>query len=158
MKVKKIATTLILAISLPVIADITLSGKAIAGLPFPDGQFGDYNPQLSVYDSQNRPKTTIFSLLVEKNTYYLHTRNLKTNQTFCVGGATVTGTPQRPVFTWSSRGSKYQIAWQPKENDTIRLIVTNPAGKVVTSQLLKRMPGEFAEPEEFKCAGKIIRS
>jgi hypothetical protein len=158
MKIKAIATTLVLTFFVPVITDITFSNKAIAGLPFPDGQFGDYNPQLSVYDSRNAPRTTIFSLLVEKNTYYLHARNFKTNQTFCLAGATVSGTSQRPVFTWNSRGTKYQVAWQPQDNETIRLIVTNPSGKVATNQILKRQPGEFAEPQEFKCAGKIIRS
>lgn len=131
------------------IFNIILHSPAIASLPFPEGQF---------FDNQNQRPTWHLTLLKRNNTYYFHNLDLKTNQKFCLVRAVVSGTKNRPVFSWRDGTKTYRVAWQPSEPDVIRLQITNSSGKLMMNQLLNRQPGEFAEPEELRCAGKIIRT
>ncbi len=142
MKIQPVNIALILSLVLPVASNIALQKPAFASLPFPEGEFFDY---------QNTDKTWHITLWKQQNTYYYKSLNLKNKQRLCLVGGVGSGNQKRSVFTWRNRGYKYQVAWQPVEANLIRLIVLNPANKVVFNQILKREPGEFEDPNATKC-------
>jgi hypothetical protein len=142
MQIKGIAISLVLGLSLPIVADVAIDSQALANLPFPEGEF---------FDVQGQPRNWHLTLWQAKGQYYYKNLNLKTGKKLCLFGARVSGNKARPVFTWTNSKYKYQVAWQTVQPELVRLQVINPAGQVILNELLVREPGEFEDPNATKC-------
>jgi hypothetical protein len=64
--------------------------------------------------------------------------NLATNKSLSLKRVKVSGSADRRVYTWSNSGTLYNVIWQPKDPDYVRLQVIQPGGKLVVDQLLAR--------------------
>lgn len=124
MNLKAIALTTILGLSAPAIADVTLNTSALAQTKAPLGMFQD--SEWSVTISYN------------SNTLNYYARNLRTDGSLSLRGATVGGNSQRRIYTWNNGDHRYQVTWQPSDPDFIRLQVTDPKARVVLNRLLSR--------------------
>jgi hypothetical protein len=128
MQIKAIALSLVLGLSLPIVADVCVPSQAVANLAFPEGKF---------FDAQGK--------------YYYKNLNLKTGKQICLIGAKASGTQARPVFTWTNAKYKYRVSWQIVQRELIRLEVIDPSGKVILNQLFVSEPGKFENPNTTKC-------
>ncbi|MGK7878219.1 MAG: hypothetical protein AB4426_34405 [Xenococcaceae cyanobacterium] len=124
MNIKAISLAAILGLSVPTITDIAINTQAVAQLPFPSGDFRD--------------NTWSVSLWYTNNAYYYKGENLRTGDSLSLAGAQVSGNRQRPVYTWRNDAYRYQVAWQPKDSNVIRLQVFNPNGRLILNRLLYR--------------------
>jgi hypothetical protein len=142
MQIKGIAVSLILGLSLPIVADVAIQTQAVANLAFPEGEF---------FDVQGQPRNWNLTLWQAKGQYYYKSLNLKTGKKLCLIGAKVSGNKDRPVFTWNNGKYKYRVAWQIVQPELVRLQVINPSGQIILNELLVRQPGEFENPNATKC-------
>lgn len=124
MNIKAIALAAILGLSAPALADVTLNTSALAQARAPLGMFQD--SEWSVTIRYNR------------NTLNYYARNLRTDNSLSLRGATVGGNNQRRIYTWNNGDHRYQVTWQPSDPDIIRLQVFDPRGRVALNRLLSR--------------------
>ena len=71
------------------------------------------------------------------HTYY--GENRRTGDSVYLSGASVTGSGGRRVYTWNNAGTRYQIAWQPSDPNTVRLRVIGSNGRELLNRLLYRV-------------------
>ena len=142
MQVQEIAISLVLGLSLPIVADVSVQSQAVANLAFPEGEF---------FDVQGQPRNWHLTLWQAKGQYYYKNLNLKTGKKLCLIGAKASGTQARPVFTWTNAKYKYRVSWQIVQPELVRLEVIDPSGKAILNQFLVREPGEFEDPNARKC-------
>ncbi len=142
MQVEGIAISLVLGLSLPIVADVSIQSQAVANLAFPEGEF---------FDVYGQPRNWHLTLWQVKGQYYYKNLNLKTGKKLCLIGGKASGTTARPVFTWTNAKYKYRVSWQTVEPELVRLEVIDPLGKVILNQFLVREPGEFEDPNATKC-------
>jgi hypothetical protein len=142
MQVKGIAISLVLGLSLPIVADVSVQNQAVAKLAFPEGEF---------FDVQGQPRIWNLTLWQAKGQYYYKNLNLKTGKKLCLMGGKASGTKDRPMFTWTNAKHKYRVSWQTVQPELVRLEVINPSSQVILNELLVRQPGEFEDPNATKC-------
>lgn len=70
------------------------------------------------------------------NTYHYTGRQGKSS--IELAGATVLRDGARKVYTWNNSGTRYQVIWQARDPDYIRVRVTAPNGKEILNRLLSR--------------------
>lgn len=121
------ATTLavILGLSVPAIAEISLNTPAIANPEFPSGSYGDGTWEINLW--------------FENNAYHYYGHNVRTGDSLSLSGAQVSGNSKRRVYTWRNGDHRYQVSWQPSDPDYIRLQVFAPNGRQVLNRMLSRI-------------------
>jgi hypothetical protein len=124
MNLKAVTLATILGLSAPAIADVTFNTSALAQARAPLGMFQD--SEWSITIRYNR------------NTLNYYARNLRTDRSLSLRGATVGGNSQRRIYTWINGDHRYQVIWQPSDPDFMRLQVIDPGGTVVLNRLLSR--------------------
>jgi hypothetical protein len=67
--------------------------------------------------------------------------DLTTGKSISLKRVKIAGSNSRKIYTWSNAGTNYQVIWQPKDPDFVRLQVINPNGSMLTNRLLSREHG-----------------
>jgi hypothetical protein len=127
MNIKAFALAAILGISVPAVADITISNPAMAnsGFNYPDGVFSDGTWEVTLRSGDNG--------------YSYTGTNLQSGKSLYISSAPKTsGNRRRQVYTWRKGDYRYQIAYQPNDPNYIRLLVIAPNGGVVLNRLLSQ--------------------
>jgi hypothetical protein len=128
MNPKAIALALILGLSTPVIADITLGTQTFAQVSAPVGMFSDGTWMVTINSYQN--------------VLNYEGKNMRTGDTLRLRGAKVGGTSERRIYTWSNGDYDYQVAWQPSDPGVIRLQVFDGGGRETINSLLYLRKGD----------------
>jgi hypothetical protein len=118
------AALLIFGLATPVLVQAISPTIAVAKVVSPDGSFGDQEWNISVFQ--------------ENNTYKYSGYNNRTKKSIQLSGATVLRDGQRKIYTWNNGGTRYQVIWQSKDPDYVRVRVTTPNGTEVLNRLLSR--------------------
>ncbi|MDY7013028.1 MAG: hypothetical protein SVX43_05405 [Cyanobacteriota bacterium] len=124
MNLKAIALAALLGVSGPAIADLTRNLPAAA----------QFNAPLATFDDGEWSVTIDYY----NNAYTYFGRNMRTGSTLTLRGASVTGTPQRRLYTWRNGDYTYQVAWRPNDPRFVRLQVFDPRGQEVLNRLLRQ--------------------
>jgi hypothetical protein len=127
MKLFNLATALILGFGVPLLAQGLAPSTAVAvtANPRPEGGFNDREWQVT--------------LVRQNNSYRYQGYNYKSNKSIELSGAKVSGTAQRRIYTWNNEGTKYQVVWQSKDPNYLRVQVIGNNGKTILNRLLQRM-------------------
>jgi hypothetical protein len=75
------------------------------------------------------------------NTYSYSGRNTS-GSSISLSGATVRRDGDKRIYTWNNGGTRYQVVWQSKDPDFIRVRVTTPQGREVLNRLMRRAEGD----------------
>ncbi len=126
MKLFNLASALILGCGVPLLTQALAPSTAVAvsANARPEGGFGDGEWQVT--------------LTRQNNSYRYQGYNYKNQTSIELAGAKVAGTSQRRIYTWNNEGTKYQVVWQSKDPNYLRLKVMNNSGKIVLNRLLQR--------------------
>jgi uncharacterized protein (DUF58 family) len=122
------AALLIFGLATPLLTQALAPMVAVARANSPDGAFGDREWTISVY--------------YQNNAYTYSGYNYRTDKSINLSGATVSGDNNRRIYTWNNSGTRYQVTWQRRDPDFIRVRVMTPSGKEVLNRLLARQSGE----------------
>lgn len=122
MNLKAIALATLLGLSAPAIADLTLNTPVVAQSSAPIGTFEDseWSVTIDYY----------------KNALSYYGINLRTGDSLSLRGARVSGNPQRWIYTWTNGDVRYQVAWQPRDPEVIRVQVFNRTGREILNRIL----------------------
>lgn len=74
----------------------------------------------------------------DRNTYRYRAGRVGGETEIDLAGAVVGGTRDRRTYTWNNGGTRYQVTWQKKDPDFIRVRVLSPRGKEIFNRLLRR--------------------
>lgn len=126
MKIFNLTAALILGCCVPLLTQALAPSLAVAvtANARPEGSFGDGEWQVT--------------LLRQNNSYRYYGYNYKHKASIELGGARVSGTAQRRIYTWNNEGTKYQVVWQSKDPNYLRVKVISNSGKTVLNRLLQR--------------------
>jgi hypothetical protein len=122
------AALLIFGVATPLLTQAITPMAAVARANNPDGAFGDREWTISVY--------------YQNNTYTYNGYNLQTDKSISLSGATVSGDSNRKIYTWNNGGTRYQVTWQRRDPNFIRVRVITPSGKEVLNRLFARRSEE----------------
>ncbi len=122
MKFQAMVLATILGLATPAIADTALSTHAVAQANSPVGMYGD--GEWSVTIGYNN------------NAFSYYGENLRTGDSINLRGARVSGNSQRRIYTWTNGDVRYQVAWQPRDPEVIRVQVFNGRGREILNRLL----------------------
>jgi hypothetical protein len=127
MKLFNLATALILGCGVPLLTQALAPSTAVAvtASARPEGGFNDREWQVT--------------LVRQNNSYRYQGYNYKSNKSIDLAGAKVSGTAQRRIYTWNNEGTKYQVVWQSKDPNYLRVKVIGNNGKTILNRLLQRM-------------------
>jgi hypothetical protein len=128
MKLLNLAGAIIFGLATPLLTQTIVPTVAVAASNRPEGTFGDAEWQL-VLSRQN-------------NSYHYRGVNIETGTSIELAGAKVSGTSQRRIYTWNNEGTKYQVLWQSKDPDFVRVKVVSSRGRTLLNRLLRRIEGE----------------
>lgn len=124
MNIKAIILATMVGFATPIVVEGVANLRVLANPSFPSGNFGD--------------DLWLITLSYENNVRRYYGQNLKTGDTIDLSGSNVSENNQRWVYTWLNDKYRYQVAWQPKEPDVIRLQILSPSGKIILNRLLQR--------------------
>jgi hypothetical protein len=127
MKLLNLAGAIIFGLATPLLTQSILPTVAVAGSNRPEGSFKDADWHV-ILSRQN-------------NSYHYQGISLETGTSIELAGAKVSGTPQRRVYTWNNEGTKYQVVWQSKDPDFVRVKVVSSRGRTILNRLLTRGEG-----------------
>jgi hypothetical protein len=130
MRLLNLAGALILGLGAPLLTQALAPVVAVAGANRPEGSFTDGEWRVN--------------LIRENNSYRYQGINLETGTSIDLAGAKASGTSQRRIYTWNNEGTKYQIVWQSKDPNYLRVKVIGNSGKTILNRLLSRSYGEGA--------------
>lgn len=122
------AALLMFGLATPLLTQAIAPMVAVASTNNPDGAFGDREWRISVY--------------YRDNTYTYSGYNYRTDKSISLSGATVSGDRNRRIYTWNNSGTRYQVTWQRRDPDFIRVRVITPSGKEVLNRLFPRQSEE----------------
>jgi hypothetical protein len=128
MKLLNLAGAIILGLATPLLTQTITPTVAVAAANRPEGTFGDAEWQLS--------------LSRQNNSYHYRGVNIATKTSIELAGAKVSGSSQRRIYTWDNEGTKYQVVWQAKDPDFVRVKVVSSRGKTILNRLLRRVQEE----------------
>jgi hypothetical protein len=100
---------------------------------------------MAVLASANNPDGTFvdkeWTILVYRqgDTYRYRGYNNRTEKSIELSGAMIAGDRQRRVYTWNNQGTRYQVTWQRRDPNYIRVQVITSNGKEVLNRLLPRV-------------------
>jgi hypothetical protein len=77
------------------------------------------------------------SVFLEEGAYKYRGTNNHTSKSIELTRVKIAGTNQRQVYTWQKGSTKYQVVWQPKDPDFVRLQVSEN-GRMLVNRLLQR--------------------
>jgi hypothetical protein len=83
----------------------------------------------------------IVDVSYNNNTYSYSGRNTS-GSSISLSGATVRRDGEKRIYTWNNGGTRYQVVWQSKDPDFIRVRVTTPQGREVLNRLMRRAEGD----------------
>jgi hypothetical protein len=87
-----------------------------------EGCYKDREWQIAVYYRQD--------------TYHYQGKQIGSNRSIHLAGATVSRDGDRSIYTWNNSGTRYRVVWRNQDPDFIRVRVTTPRGKEVLNRLL----------------------
>ncbi|WP_310489573.1 hypothetical protein [Chamaesiphon sp. VAR_69_metabat_338] len=96
--------------------------KAIAAENDVTGCYRDSQWQITVYR--------------QNGSYYYYGKQNETQAELRLANARITTDGVRRIYTWSNRGTRYQVVWQRRDPDFIRVRVVNPAGQEMLNRLI----------------------
>lgn len=123
-KLHTTAVLLLFGLATPLVTQAVIPMVAVAKANSPDGSFVDREWTISIY--------------YQNNTYQYSGYNHQTEKSISLAGATVSGDSNRKIYTWNNGGTRYQVTWQRRDPDFIRVRVITPNGKEVLNRLLPR--------------------
>jgi uncharacterized protein (DUF58 family) len=118
------AALLMFGLATPLLTQAITPMAVVARENNPDGAFVDRDWTVSV--------------LYQNNTYQYNGYNHQTQKSIQLSGATVSGDNIRKIYTWNNGGTRYQVTWQRRDPNFIRVRVLTPNGKEVLNRLLPR--------------------
>jgi hypothetical protein len=124
MKLLNLAGAIIFGLATPLLAQSIAPTVAVASSNRPEGSFKDAQWEVS--------------LSRQNNSYHYRGVSLETGTSIELAGAKVSGTPQRRIYTWNNEGTKYQVVWQSKDPDYVRVKVVSSRGRTILNRLLRR--------------------
>jgi hypothetical protein len=74
----------------------------------------------------------------DRNTYRYQAGRIGDKTEIDLAGAVVGGTRDRRTYTWNNGGTRYQVTWQKKDPDFIRVRVLSNRDKEIFNRLLRR--------------------
>ena len=83
------------------------------------------------------------SISYDRNTYRYRANSVGDDTGIDLAGAVVGGTSDRRTYTWNNGGTRYQVVWQKKDPDFIRVRIFSPSNKEIFNRLLKRQQDEY---------------
>jgi hypothetical protein len=119
-----IAALFIFGFATPLLTQAIMPMVAVAKESSPNGSFVDSSWTVSVF--------------YRNNTYQYTGYDHRTQKSINLSGATISGDSQRKIYTWNNSGTRYQVTWQRRDPDYIRIQVITPSGKEVLNRLLPR--------------------
>jgi hypothetical protein len=119
MNLKAIVLATIIGLSGPAIADIALNTHAVA--------------QNAATFTDDEWRVTIG---YDGNDFSYYGENRITGDSIRLRGATVSGNSQRRILNWTNGDFLYQVAFQPRDPQVIRLQVFDGSGRAVLNRLL----------------------
>jgi hypothetical protein len=119
------AALLLFGLGTPLLTQAIAPMAAVARESSPNGAFFD--------------RDWTISILYQNNTYQYNGYNHQTQKSISLSGATVSGDNIRKIYTWNNGGTRYQVTWQRRDPDFIRVRVITPNGKEVLNRLLPRV-------------------
>jgi hypothetical protein len=130
MKLFNLGAALILGCGVPLLTQALAPSMAVAvtANARPEGTFGDGGEWY-------------VTLVRQDNSYRYIGQNHKNDSSIELAGAKVSGTDRRRIYTWNNKGTKYQVVWQSKDPDYIRVKVISNSGKTVLNRLFSRIEG-----------------
>jgi hypothetical protein len=130
MKLFNLGAALILGCGVPLLTQALAPSMAVAvaaNAP-PEGNFGDEEWEVT--------------LVRQNNSYrYIGKKHENESSRIELAGAKVSGTDRRRIYTWNNKGTKYQVVWQSKDPNYIRVKVISNSGKTALNRLLTRVEG-----------------
>lgn len=72
------------------------------------------------------------------NAYHYYGYNNRTGDSLSLTGAEVKGDSNRKVYIWRNGKYRYEVSWQPKDHNFVRLQVFDPANKLILNRLLSK--------------------
>lgn len=115
---------LIFGLATPLVATAMTPMVAVAKTSSLSGTFGDRQWTISIYR--------------QNNVYRYQGYNIQTKKSIDLSGAILSGDQHRKMYTWNNQGTKYQVTWQTKDPDYIRIRVIGPNGKEIFNRLIPR--------------------
>ncbi len=79
----------------------------------------------------------------DQNAYRYKASRIGDKTEIDLAGAVVGGTRDRRTYTWNNGGTRYQVTWQKKDPNFIRVRVLSPNGKEIFNRLLRREEDEY---------------
>ena len=116
---------------------------AIIGLATPT-LFTSFNPAPVMAQSEQKLSGVFIdriwnvSIAYDRNTYRYRANSMGDETGIDLAGAVVGGTSDRRTYTWNNGGTRYQVSWQKKDPDFIRVRIFSPSNKEIFNRLLKR--------------------
>jgi hypothetical protein len=128
MKLLNLAGAIIFGLATPLLTQTLAPTVAVAASNRPEGTFRDAEWQVS--------------LSRQNNSYHYRGVNIETNTSIELAGAKVSGTSQRRIYTWNNEGTKYQVVWQARDPNFVRVKVVSSRGRTILNRLLPRISEE----------------
>jgi hypothetical protein len=127
MKLLNLATALIWGCAIPLSIQALPPVVAVAGSTYPEGSFeGQGWQQVTLRRTNNR--------------YNYRQFDLETETSIELSGAFVSGTAGRRIYSWQNQDKEYQVVWQAKDPNCIRVkIVVSNSGKTISDSLFHRI-------------------
>lgn len=133
MKLFNLGAALILGCGVPLLTqalDPSMAVAVAANAP-PEGNFGDEEWEVT--------------LVRQNNSYrYIGKKHQNESSRIELAGAKVSGNSSRRIYTWNNEGTKYQVIWQSKDPNYVRVKVVGNSGRTILNRLLFRTDIEGA--------------
>jgi hypothetical protein len=130
MRLLNLASALMFGLATPLLTQALAPVVAVAGANRPEGSFSDGEWRVN--------------LIRENNSYRYQGINIDTGTSIELAGAKVSGNSSRRIYTWNNEGTKYQVVWQSKDPNYVRVKVVGNSGRTILNRLLSRTYDEGA--------------
>ncbi|MCJ8281442.1 MAG: hypothetical protein MJK14_16630 [Rivularia sp. ALOHA_DT_140] len=136
MNIKVFALASIIGLSAPAITDIAFNSQSAMAMQTdfvrPTGAFLDNNQERLVKLN-----------LDEFGVYTYQGQNRKTGDSLSLKNPEFSGNNQRYTYTFNNNNYRYIIAYQPSDEEYIRLMVVNPQGNIILNELMKKAGNDW---------------
>jgi hypothetical protein len=73
----------------------------------------------------------------QNGSYYYYGKQNKSDRVIRLPNARISTDGLRQIYTWNNRGTRYQVVWQHRDPDFIRVRVVTPRSKEVLNRLIQ---------------------
>jgi hypothetical protein len=117
------AISLSIGLAMPLFAQAIVPMVAIAEESDVTGCYRDSQWQITVYR--------------QNGSYYYYGKHNESDREIRLPNARISQAGSRRIYTWNNRGTRYQVVWQRRDPDFIRVRVTAPSGQEILNRLIQ---------------------